>query len=70
MQNNAERPLSQIAKTAAQYGLVIGVLLAIFSGVTKPLLFWEGVGMVLGGPLWAVVLTVPVVWIKRKLFKS
>ena len=67
MQNGENRPFIQIAKTAAQYGLVIGALLAIVSGGSKPIFEW--IGMVLGGAVWAVVLTVPVVWIKRKLFK-
>ena len=66
MQNDAPRPLLQVAKTAAQYGAVIGALLAIFSGGSTPIL--ERIGMVLGGPIWAVVLTLPVVWIRRKLF--
>ena len=67
MQSDTPRPILQIAKTAAQYGLVIGALLAIVSGGSKPIAEWFG--MILGGAVWAVVLVVPVVWIKRKFFK-
>lgn len=67
MHNGTPRPLVQVVKTAAQYGLVIGLLFAIVSGGSKPVIEW--IGMVLGGAVWAIVLTVPVVWIKRKLFK-
>lgn len=68
MQSGTDRPLTQIARTAAQYGLIIGALLAMASGGSKPIAEW--IGMIFGGAVWAVALTVPVVWIKRKLFKS
>lgn len=68
MQNGEPKSLTQISKTAAQYGLVIGALLAIFSGGSKPIAEW--IGMILGMAIFSVIFTVPVVWIKRILFKS
>lgn len=77
MKNDAVRSLTRIAKTAAQCGLLIGALLALISAARSLLVsgeawYWlkigEWIGMVLGGAVWAVVLTVPVVWTKRKLF--
>jgi hypothetical protein len=37
MQSDTPRPILQIAKTAAQYGLVVGALLAIVSGGAEDL---------------------------------